>query len=118
MRTAALPRFFAPVLSATKTKKVKSSHHPVRLAFGYALIAVNAVLVLAYLFGVNSYASDGYEINQLQNQIANLTTQNRQLTVQTSENSSIISIQNSFQNSNFVPVGQVKFLQVNQYSER
>lgn len=83
-----------------------------------AVIAVSAVMLLSYLFGVNNYASKGFEIKSLQSRISQLTEENKKLSVKVSEQTSMTAIQNDFLSSNFVPAGQAKFLQVNQYSQR
>jgi len=80
------------------------------------LLALNAVVLLSYLLGINSYAAKGYEIKQLQNKIAVLNENNQKLNLKVSEAASMVAIQSDFQASDFVPVRQAEYLQLSQYS--
>ena len=69
------------------------------------------VLLMSYIYGVNEYASKGYEIQSLQKSLNNLAADNRQINLKVAEAGSMVSIQSDFLSSNFVPAGTPKFLQ-------
>jgi hypothetical protein len=89
-----------------------------QLLVSYALIAASGALLLMYLFGVNNNATKGYEIKRLQTGLQQLSETNQKLNLQTSEQSAITVVQNDFDRTQFVPLAQVKYLQMNQYSVR
>ncbi len=84
----------------------------------YVMIAVGAVLFVWYLLGVNAYASKGFEIKQIQNNISALTEANKKLNLSLSEKYSIATIQEDFAKNNFVPAGQPQYLGISQLTER
>ncbi len=94
------------VKSKTKTEK---TFHP---AVVFVLVAVNLVFGMAYVLGVNSYAATGYEIKKSQNQLETLVEENRKLSLQVSESSSIVSAQANLPQMNFVAAGTPKFLEI------
>ena len=85
-----------------------------------ALVAINAVLFVSYIFSVNSQANTGFTIKQLENKISEQTTLNKKLLVEASEAHSIASVQTSISNSDFVPItaNDSMFVQVNQLSQK
>lgn len=117
-RTLALFNPF-PTSSRLKAKTQIRSVSPQRTHWwAVGLIAANAVLLLSYILGVNGYAATGYEIKQMQSSLNQLTDQNKKVSLQVSEISSIVQIQTDLSNSSFVPANSSKFLQINQLSER
>ena len=88
--------------------------------FAIALIAANLVLLASYIYGVNAFASKGYEIKVLQKRAKALEEENQKINLKISEAGSIVSIQSGFLSSNFVPAGTPKFLEANanQFSQR
>ncbi len=118
IKTLALENFW-PV-SFAKTKKInvkRAEANPWRFWLALALIATNAAFLMSYIYGVNENASRGYEITQLQKQLADLNTQNKTITLKISEATSMVSIQSDFLSANFVPAGTPKFLQTGQYAQ-
>lgn len=83
----------------------------------YGLMAVNAVVLMSYLFGVNQAASVGYEIKKIQQKIAIQQTENQALSLKISEQASIASIQSDYLNHGYVPIGQTSYLQVNSFTD-
>ena len=123
-----LPSFFGQKQKVQKSitvlKNVRTAHpslaevNPFYLWTSYTFIALNILVILSYLFGVNNYASEGYQIKTIQNRLAALNETSNKLNQKISEHSSIVAIQNSFSNSNFVPTGPIKYLSMPVYTER
>jgi hypothetical protein len=128
MRALSIPQIFSGRQKETKSiQTIKSQAvagrrgrvQPFWLYTSYVLIALNVLVMLAYLLGVNTQAASGYEIQQEQNQIQNLTDAGKQLNLQLSEATSIAEIQTDYLNSGYVPAGQISYLQdSNRYTER
>lgn len=87
-----------------------------RFYFAVGLIAFNAILLMSYVYGVNQYATAGYEIRTLQKKVSSLTEDNRKVSFKVSEAGSMVSIQTDFLNSNFVAAGTPTFLQAGQFT--
>lgn len=88
-----------------------------RVFLAYGLIAANTAVFLAYVYGVNQAASRGYEITQLQQQVAALNTVNKQLSLKVSEAQSLVGIQNDFTAMGYLPAGTPQFLSAPQLSD-
>ncbi len=99
-------------------KKTESRYSIFRFWFSISLIVVNVFLLMSYIYGVNQFANTGYQIAVLQKQLTNLNDSNKAITLQVSEASSMVQIQNDFLSANFVPAGTPKFLRVSQVAER
>lgn len=99
-------------------KKVESRYTAVRFWFSVSLIAVNALLLISYIYGVNQNANTGYQIGVLQKQLAGLNDSNKKINMQISEATSMVSIQNDFLSANFIPAGTPKFLRSTQLTQR
>lgn len=115
-----LPGFYSSALPrAAKTKKqfTPTFAKPVLYWASVGLIALNAVLLMSYVIGVNSYASRGFEIKTLQARLDKLTQENKQLALKAAEISSMVSIQTDFLNADFVAAGTPKFLAVGRVSQ-
>ncbi|MCL5666791.1 MAG: perilipin family protein [Patescibacteria group bacterium] len=125
-RTFILPNLFfsadarpARVLSVRKSAREAANAKPVSrkwLGASLALAVLNMALLFNFLAGVNNYASRGYEIKSLQSKLAALTEENDKINLKVSEVSSMVSIQNDFANTHYVPVTGVKFLQASPVS--
>lgn len=74
------------------------------------LLALAAVLSVFYVFKTSSAAISGYEINNLEQQVAVLQTEIRKLEVETASYGSISSIQNRLAETKMVAVSEVKYL--------
>jgi hypothetical protein len=83
-----------------------------------SLILTIAFLFINYLFGVNNYASSGYEIKKLQNQFSGLAEENKKLYLKASEASLMLNIQNELSASGYVSAGTPTFLTNNQFTKR
>lgn len=108
---------FPSAVRKTKVQIYKPASRSV-LALVYFLAAVNVLLFFSYIWGVNNSVSAGYEISKLQTNLNQLTDANKALNIKMSEISSVSAIQNQSLSQNFVPAGQVKFLQISHYSIR
>jgi cell division protein FtsB len=123
IKALALDNFW-PSFSRRKTsaihliKKTESRYSIFRFWFSAALIAANAFLLMSYIYGVNQFANTGYQIAVLQKQLSSLNDSNKSITLQVSEASSMVQIQNNFTAAGFVPAGTPKFLQASQVAER
>ncbi len=107
---------FMPLKAARKVKFAQQDNRTIYWA-SVVFLALNMVMLGSYLAGVNSYAASGYEIKKMQTRLDSLNEENKKLTIKVSEVSSIASVQSNFQNSDYVPAGTPKFLEVNQFSQ-
>ena len=76
----------------------------------YAIIAVNAALLLSYLLGVNARASTSYEIKELQKQAQKLNETQKALNLKMSEATAISVLTDDFSKSGFVQAGAPTFV--------
>lgn len=90
----------------------------VRYLLALSLLAANILLLGSYIYGVNKFATKGYEIKKIQTQLAALSEDNKKINLRVSEANSMVGIQNDFLNSNFVAAGTPKFLEVNQQAKQ
>src|SRR6185436_19176407 len=96
-------------LSLTKgISKTKNTASVYRL--NLAILSSTALIVLAYLFVINSLGTKGYEIRKLESQMQLLTEQHKTLEMQTSDLQSITRIQSKAQLLNFVPNTNATYL--------
>ncbi|MBI5530530.1 MAG: hypothetical protein HY918_03445 [Candidatus Doudnabacteria bacterium] len=120
-KVLALDNIFAPVFARNKSLASKSKSREVsnlRFLLALSLLAINGMLLFSYIYGVNKYASAGYEIKQNQTKLSVLNEANKKLNVKIAEISSMVTIQNDFLSSNFVPAGTPKFIQTTQLTQR
>lgn len=89
-----------------------------RVWLGASLLAANAALLLSYVYGVNQFASQGYQISVLQKQINTLSADNKQLNLKIAQATSMVSIQSDFLGANYVLAATPKFLQADNLSLR
>jgi hypothetical protein len=82
-----------------------------KLWLSIGLIAANAVLLMNYIYGVNQFASQGYQIGVLQKRLATLTADNKQMNLKIAQATSMVTIKNDFLSANYVPASTPKFLQ-------
>lgn len=115
----ALNNFWAPVFSKTKVSyTAKKTQSPAHFWLAVGLIAANTVLLMSYIYGVNDFASKGYEIKALQTKLNNLNEDNKKINLKISEATSMVAIQSDFLSANFVPAGTAKFLVVDPNANR
>ena len=108
------------VVPKLKTAKSFSSANSswLRKTAAVALVLLNAGLLFSYILGVNSSASTGYDIKNLQGKVANLTQENKKMTLQISEMAQVSSLENRLLGNGYSLVRQTKFLQTqNQYTQ-
>ena len=121
LKALALENFWAPVFSKTKitSSKAETANNR-RFYLVLCLIITNAVLLAGYIYGVNAFASKGYEIKTLQKRLDSMNEENRKINLKVSEAGSMVSIQSGFLNANFVSAGTPKFLEINssQFTQR
>ncbi len=116
-KTLAFPNLFSAV-PVSKSRSSARVHVEVSTPWlSYALIAINVVLLLWYLLGVNANASKGYELKKIQTNLSQLTEESKKLSLSISEKNSIAGMQEDFAKNDFVPAGQPKFLEIDQFSE-
>lgn len=113
-------RGFLPFSASAKTKRkyMPASAKPRQFWLAAVLAALNIMLLMSYLVGVNSNAANGYEIKKLQQKAGQLSESNQTMSVKVSEISSIVQIQADLANLDFVPVTGAQYLQVNQLTQR
>jgi hypothetical protein len=87
-----------------------------RAWLGIGLVAANAVLLLSYIYGVNQFASQGYQISVLQKRINTLSADNKQLNLKIAQATSMVSIQNDFLSSGYILAATPQFLQTDNLS--
>ena len=115
LKALALDNFWSPFTAKSKIKVIKKEGvASLRVWLAAGLIVANAALLMSYVYGVNEYASQGYQITSLKKQLSELTQSNNKITLQVSEASSMVTIQNDYLSANFVPAGTPKFLQESQ----
>lgn len=117
MKSISLPGLFSLFQSAPAAKCVKKSYviresGSANFWLGGALLALNAVLLLGYLSGVNSRSLQGYELKQLQTRVSSLAEENKKLDLKITEASSVLVLQNDFARADFVAMGTPRFLEV------
>lgn len=76
----------------------------------YAIIAVNAALLLSYLLGVNARASTGYEIKEMQKQVLRLNEDQKALNLKLSEATAISVLTDDFSKNGFIQAGAPTFV--------
>ena len=119
MKVLNFQNFFAGSFFATKKKQsFRAPLKPQAVWLGFFLASLCAVVLMSYLFGVNSYSSKGYEIKSLQTKLTQLSEDNKKMNLKVSEISSMVGIQSELQNSNFISAGTPLFLEVNQFSQK
>ena len=121
LKALALDSFWPQVFARTKNVAAKKSTvSNLRFYLAIGLIAANLVLLMSYIYGVNDYASKGYQIKALQKRLSVLNDDNKKVNLKVSEASSMVAIQSGFLSANFVPAGSSKFLEVsaNQFTQR
>jgi len=95
-----------PVFSTSQNRSLKGNEWQQqawgRKAVIILLIALNAGLLFAYILGVNSNASIGYEIKDQQNKNSLLVQENKKLNLQISEQTSANNVQKQLVNSGYV----------------
>jgi len=111
-------RSIQAIKSQAVAKRSRTAVQPFWLYASSALIAINAAVLFSYLLGVNAQAASGYEIQKIQDRVQQYVDENKQLNMKVSEQTSIAEIQTDFLNAGHTPIGQPKFLQVHNYTER
>jgi len=118
-KVLALDHFWSPAFVKNRAKVLgKKETRDLRFFLAVILIALNVMLLMSYIYGVNKYTANGYDIKKLQTQLAGLTEENKKINLKISEAGSMVSIQSNFLNSNFVAAGTPKFLEVTQLTQR
>ncbi len=114
LKTLALETFFNPSLFKSKSPALqKNEVNKARVWLTIGLIGLNLLLLGAYIYGVNDYASNGYEIQSLKKKLTRLSDENKKIAMKVSEANSMVVIQTDFLNANFVAAGTPKFLFIN-----
>jgi hypothetical protein len=91
---------------------------PRHTSVGLILLALAAVLMVFYVFGINRHAAMGYELKKQQAKVNSLIEQNKKLTVRAAETGSTLKLQEEVSLNNFVQITNQEYLQANQYSQR
>ena len=116
-KVLALNNFFLPSFSKNKFSiSTKTASPNFRFVLAVSLIMANVLLLGSYIYGVNKFATKGYEIKTMQIKLAALTEDNKKINLKISEANSMVGIQNVFLESNFVAAGTSKFLEINPLS--
>ncbi len=85
---------------------------------GVAVFASIILLFLIYFFQVNSFATKGFEIKNLQQKIELLKESQKQLQVQAAELQSFQRIQGDPTLLNMVPVSNISYIQTTSLTQR
>jgi hypothetical protein len=112
------PSIGARKISGINVIKKVDTQGTVRFWISLSLMVISAVVLISYIYGVNQFANDGYQISSLQKQLLVLNDSNNKLNMQIATASSMVTIQSDFTAANFVPAGTPKFLQVPTVAER
>ena len=121
IKALALDSFWPDFFSKTKAKALYSRQTQAagyEFYLGFGLLLLCGILLMSYIYGVNEYANKGYEIKALQQKLATLNDDNKQINLKISEATSMVAIQSDFLNANFVSAGTPKFLEVTQLTQR
>ena len=106
--TFALEQGYSDTKRKTNSKSVYT--------WNLALIAGIVLLVLTYVFEINSLGTQGYTIKKLETRIKQLESEQKQLEVQESSLRSITRIQQEATNRNFVPSSGVTYLKTDDFA--
>jgi cell division protein FtsL len=106
--TIALEKGFTDTKKKTNPKNV--------YFWNLALITGIVMLVLTYVFEINSLSTQGYTIKKLETRIKQLENERKQLEVQESSLRSITRIQQEAANRNFVPSNGVTYLKTDDFA--
>lgn len=79
----------------------------------FVLFAILAVSGAFYLYQVNDLASKGYEIKEVENQIAELKKENKKMQIKEVELKSMYSIEKATENLDLVNSANVSYLEIN-----
>ncbi len=113
-KALSLPGFWSSNFSKTK---ITAANNTQGVNWGFflavTLIVASVVLLASYIYGVNAFAQQGYEIESLQKRLKLLNDDNKKINLKVSEASSMVMIQSDFLSSSFVPAGTPKFVEVN-----
>ncbi|MBL8030351.1 MAG: hypothetical protein JNN11_03825 [Candidatus Doudnabacteria bacterium] len=113
LKVDAITNIFSVRSNAFLTRKTFSVEGETKNFFlVYALFAVNTALLLSYLLGVNTQASTGYEIKQLEKQTVKLGEEQRLLNLKLSEVTAISVLSQDFENAGFVSADAPKYIKV------
>lgn len=96
--------------SAASRRLVYRNSDKLKTYGAYGLLALNLFLLVSYVINMNTSAAAGYEVSQIQKNIHALTEQNKKLNLQTSEVSSMLSLNSNLTDSHFVPANNPEFI--------
>lgn len=100
-----LKRLMAP-------KKLVASLPLNHKSYGILMLALILVCGILYLSQINSLATKGYKINELENNVKRLESVNKKLQVQVTEMRSMANLETRLTQLNMVPVGHVEYIKV------
>ena len=106
------PVVFSPRKTARASRTMSIPRTAIVSVFGFALVGLSGLLLVTYLFGVNTYAAKGYEVKRLQVRLAEAAEASKKLNLKLSESTSIIQMQSEATEDHFVPVTNVEYVSV------
>lgn len=80
--------------------------------FRSAFLTLTIAGAFFYVFQINNVTASGYTVGQLQKQISNLETENRQMAVRVAEIQSIARLSTELQNRGYVPIDKVEYASI------
>lgn len=105
-------------LSHTISQKPSKSSHISPYVINVGIGVCTLTLALTYLFSINSMATQGYKIKQLNTQLTKLEAERNSLELQNSNLQSVSSIQEKTQKLNFVPTTNVTYIKDDNFALR
>jgi len=112
-KALALENFWPAIFLKSRARVIKKDTGvgSLRLWLVIGLLAINAGLLMNYIYGVNQFTSEGYQITALQKRLVTLNEENSALNLKVSASNSMVAIQKDYLSANFVSAGTPKFLQ-------
>lgn len=78
-------------------------------SFALLLVAVNALLGVWYIFGINRTAAKEYELTARHSKIKALQLEQKKITVQVAEQKAVVKLNDQLKTLGFIPVTSVDF---------
>jgi len=94
-------------------KKLLANFQLTHKSYGVMMLALIVICGVLYLSQVNSLATKGYKVKDLENKVSHLESVNKKLQVEVTEMRSMANIEQRLVQLNMVPVGHVEYIKAN-----